>query len=126
MEIITILQFCLCAWIVGWLSLNMVHLEKAEPVGGPLKNTPFVSICVPARNEERDLEACLNSLIAQDYPNFEIIAADDRSEDRTFQIVQSFEKRFENFIGFQGKPLAKDWLGKPYILSQAASKAKGE
>lgn len=126
MEILTVLQFCLCAWIVSWLSLNMVHLEKAEPVGGPLNNTPLVSICVPARNEERDLEACLNSLMAQNYPNFEVIAADDRSEDRTLQIIQSFEKRFDNFIGFQGKPLPKDWLGKPYILNQAASKAKGE
>ncbi len=126
MEVLTILQFCLCAWIVVWLSINMLHLDKVEPINGPLKDSPSLSICVPARNEERDLEACLNSLMAQDYPNFEVIAADDRSEDKTLQIIQSFEKRFDNFIGFQGKPLLEDWLGKPYILSQAASKANGK
>jgi len=126
MEIITVFQFCLVVWIVCWYLLNLIHLEKAEPVNGPLIHAPFVSICVPARNEERDLEACLHSLMAQDYPNFEVIAADDQSEDRTFEIVKSFEQRFGNFKGFQGKPLPEDWLGKPYILSQAVSRAKGE
>jgi chlorobactene glucosyltransferase len=126
MELLTILQFCLVAWIVSWLLLNMIHLEKAEPVDGPLTHSPFVSICVPARNEERDLGACLQSLMAQNYPNFEVIAADDQSEDRTLEIIKHFERRFDNFIGFQGKPLPEDWLGKPYILSQAFSKTKGE
>jgi chlorobactene glucosyltransferase len=126
MEILTILQVFLVSWIVGWLALNMIHLEKAEPVSGPLRISPFVSICVPARNEERDLEACLGSLMTQDYPNFEVIAADDQSEDRTLEIIKYFERRFDNFIGFQGKPLPEDWLGKPYILSQAFSKTKGE
>lgn len=126
MEILTILQFCLVAWIVGWLLLNMLHLEHVEPINGPLTNSPFVSVCVPARNEERDLGACLSSLMAQDYPNFEVIAADDQSEDRTLEIIKSFERQFDNFIGLQGKPLSEDWLGKPYILSQTVSKTKGE
>ncbi len=126
MEILTILQICLVAWIVGWLALNMIHLEKAEPVSGPLRLSPFVSICVPARNEERDLEACLDSLMTQDYPNFEVIAADDQSEDRTFEIIKLFEQRYDNFIGFQGKSLPEGWLGKPYVLNQAVSKTKGE
>jgi hypothetical protein len=44
-----------------------------------LTNFPFVSVIVPARNEEKYIERCLLSLLSQDYPNFEIIAVDDNS-----------------------------------------------
>ena len=48
---------------------------------------PEVSIIVPARNEGEAIERCLRSLLAQDYPNLEIIAVNDRSEDSTGEIM---------------------------------------
>src|SRR5262252_1504869 len=49
---------------------------------------PRVSIIVPARNEEAEIENCLRSLLALDYDNYEIIAVNDRSTDRTGEIME--------------------------------------
>ena len=49
------------------------------------RGEPRVSIIVPARNEERDIRATLESLLALDYSNYEVIAVDDRSTDATGQ-----------------------------------------
>jgi len=53
-----------------------------------LADFPFVTIIIPARNEERNIAFCLESLLAMDYPRFEIFVADDHSTDRTAEIVQ--------------------------------------
>lgn len=53
---------------------------------------PFVSIIVPARNEQSHIARCLTSLLNQDYPNFEIIAVDDNSTDNTLKIMQEIQK----------------------------------
>lgn len=49
---------------------------------------PRVSIIVPARNEEQDIRATLQALLGLDYSNYEVIAVDDRSTDRTGQIME--------------------------------------
>ena len=57
--------------------------RRASWAGGE----PRVSVIVPARNEEEDIGATLEALLALDYSNYEIIAVDDRSTDRTGQIL---------------------------------------
>ena len=52
---------------------------------------PFVSIIVPARNEQNHIARCLTSLLSQDYPNFEIIAVNDNSTDNTLKIMQEIQ-----------------------------------
>jgi len=49
---------------------------------------PRVSIIVPARNEEAEIENCLRSLLVLDYDNYEVIAVNDRSTDRTGEIME--------------------------------------
>ncbi len=55
---------------------------------------PIISVIVPARNEERNIEHCMNSLVLQDYPEhlFEIIVVDDHSNDKTIEIVRFIQK----------------------------------
>jgi succinoglycan biosynthesis protein ExoA len=57
---------------------------------------PFVSIIVPCRNEERHIAQCLESILANDYPQerMEILVLDGRSEDRTWEIVAGYAQRF--------------------------------
>ncbi|HET7644544.1 MAG TPA: glycosyltransferase [Nitrososphaeraceae archaeon] len=55
---------------------------------------PYVSVIVPARNEQDKIERCLVSLIEQDYPNLEIIAVDDNSTDKTLKIMKKVVQKY--------------------------------
>lgn len=126
MEIITIFQFLVVVAVVVFLSVNILHLVKIPSVAGPLHSSPFISICVPARNEERDVEICLRSLLEQDYPQFEVIAVDDNSDDRTAAIIVSLASNYPRLSFVRGAALPAGWLGKPYALHQAYREARGE
>jgi chlorobactene glucosyltransferase len=123
---LTVLQFAFIIAIVAYLTINTWSLVKVEPATGSLPACPFVSVCVPARNEERDIEACLTSLLNQNYPHFEVIVVDDNSTDNTPRIIQSLQERHANLVAIQGAALPPDWYGKPFALHQAALKARGE
>lgn len=90
------------------------------------QNLPFVSILVPARNEESKIERCLDSLLAQDYPNFELIVIDDRSTDRTGEIIEGYAKRDSRVKYVQGKDAPSGWIGKCNALAHAVGYASGD
>jgi len=87
---------------------------------------PMVSVLVPARDEEHNIRGCLDSLVAQDYPNFEIIVTDDRSEDRTAEIVQGYVKRDRRVKLIRNRELPEGWGGRHHALHLAAQQARGE
>jgi chlorobactene glucosyltransferase len=90
-------------------------------------DAPFVSILVPARNEqERVLESCVRSILTQDYGKFEVIAVDDRSTDKTGEILKTLAQRDERLQVIEGEELPPGWLGKPYAMQQAVHRARGE
>ena len=75
---------------IPWLALGAFVLlrvrEPPELTGAAPRGArprPAVSVIVPARNEAHNIERCLGSLTASDYPDFEVIVVDDRSEDDT-------------------------------------------
>ena len=123
---LSVLQFVLIIAIVVYLAINTWFLAKVEPMTEPLAAYPFVSVCVPARNEERDVETCLTSLLNQNYPQFEVIVVDDNSNDNTPRIIKSLQERYPNLIAVQGAALPPDWYGKPFALHQAEQKARGD
>ena len=69
-QILTVLQLILIVSVIIYLTVNIVYLVRLQPLVKPISNPPRLSVCVPARNEERGVEACLQSLLDQDYPNF--------------------------------------------------------
>ena len=69
-------------WVHSRARLDIV----VEP-SGPPPDAALISVCVPARNEQRNIRLCVESILAQDYPNFEVIVVDDRSTDRTPAIL---------------------------------------
>lgn len=98
-----------------------------------INSLPFVSVIVPARNEEAYIERCLLSLIKQDYPYFEIIAIDDHSSDNTFKIMQKVKEQnlqlgdrltILSSHDYEARP--DDWFGKPWVSEKAFEKSKGE
>jgi glycosyltransferase involved in cell wall biosynthesis len=86
-----------------------------------------VSIIVPARNEAAEIERALTSLVGIDYPNFEIIAVDDRSSDATGAIMERVAASAGGRLRIiHVHDLPPDWLGKTYAMWLAASEATGE
>lgn len=89
-------------------------------------NQPKVSICVPARNEEKVIEKCVRSLLNQSYENFEILVLDDNSEDSTPSILQHLNIEFDHLTIIQGQPKPDDWLGKSWACHQLSQKTTGD
>ncbi|MGD1021414.1 MAG: glycosyltransferase family 2 protein [Candidatus Sulfotelmatobacter sp.] len=103
---------------------------------------PRVSIIVPARNEERDIEQSLNRLLELDYDNYEVIAVNDRSTDRTGQVIERVaanvrlpNPHFSQKTREMGPPvlrvihhqeLPSGWLGKTHAMWTATNEASGE
>src|SRR5271168_4976907 len=98
--------------------------RKPVSAGG----NPRVSVIVPARNEEEDIEQCLTSLIEIDYDNYEVIAVDDRSTDRTGEIMEglSREGRCSTLRILHHRELPSGWLGKTHAMWTAANQADGD
>lgn len=91
-----------------------------------LEDFPLVSILVPARDEERNIAICVQSLLNQDYPAFEILVLDDQSSDRTFSILDEISQANQKLRVFSGKPTPNGVQGKNWACSQLAGQAKGE
>jgi glycosyltransferase involved in cell wall biosynthesis len=85
----------------------------------------FVSILIPARDEEHNILILLNSILEQDYENYEVIVLDDDSSDKTHGLCADFAAKHSAFRVIRGKPLPSDWLGKNYACHQLAKEAKG-
>ena len=94
---------------------------------GPLPSTPpRVSIIVAARNEETNVEAALESLLAQDYPDLELTVVDDRSSDATPAILARVQARDARLRVVRIDRLPAGWLGKNYALERGAAAASGD
>ncbi|MBC8282997.1 MAG: glycosyltransferase [Nitrospinae bacterium] len=112
--------------VIIYLTTNIIYLVRLSPVDKPIVDPPFISVCVPARNEERGIRACLQSLLNQNYPNFEVIAVNDHSTDSTGSIMHSLAQENSRLTVLEGADLPEGWLGKPFALYQAFKVAKGE
>lgn len=86
---------------------------------------PSLSVLIPARDETTALEACLRSLIANDYPKLEIIVLDDCSLDRrTPEIIKGFARDGVRFV--QGKIPPDTWIAKNFAYAELLAEASGE
>ncbi len=87
---------------------------------------PKVSILVPAKDEAANIAACVESLLAQDYPNLEVIVIDDRSADDTDAIVTRIALRDARLRLLRIDALPSGWTGKTHALYRGRAAATGE
>ncbi|HEX5808250.1 MAG TPA: glycosyltransferase [Anaerolineales bacterium] len=111
-------------FIVYWLH-NQYHLDIIVEPTPPPADAPPITICIPARNEERNIRACVESSLAQDYPNLDVIVLDDRSTDRTPAILRELSATDGRLQVLHGAELPGGWAGKPHALFQASAAAHG-
>ena len=103
------------------------HYEMWRFTYGPeILDGSLVSVLIPVRNEEKNIERCLNSLRNQLYKNYEILVINDNSTDNTGKILERIASEDSRIKVFTGKPLPDDWYGKPFALHQLSAHAKGD
>ncbi len=107
------------------LFLNLIWWKRLDqfPLAG---NWPKVSVLIPARNEENNIKACVQSLLLQDYPDYEVIVLNDKSTDNTGTILAQMCEQFPHLKVLKGKPLPSGWLGKNWACHQLSESSKGE
>jgi chlorobactene glucosyltransferase len=119
----TVAGFIILLLAIGTInSLSIKRFDQFPPTNA----LPRVSILVPARNEANNIEGCLVSLLAQDYPDFDVFALDDHSTDDTASVLARLEYRDPRLRVLSGKALPAGWLGKHWACHQLAQAATGE
>ena len=91
-----------------------------------INSKPKVSIIVPARNEEETISRCLRSLLSQNYDNYEVIAVDDSSTDKTLSVMLNLSQKDYRLIALESSPRPDDWVGKNWACFQGYKRSTGE
>jgi chlorobactene glucosyltransferase len=87
---------------------------------------PSVTVVIPARDEERDVEAAVRSHLSQDYPGLEVVVVEDRSRDSTGEILRRLAGEDARLRVVPGVEPPPRWLGKPHALHLGSRAAAGE
>jgi chlorobactene glucosyltransferase len=124
-EIYLILSTFICLYFL-FLSLKNIQTLKKWSLPPEKKYQPMVSIIIPARNEESNIGKCLESLIHQEYKNYEVLVIDDNSTDTTWEILKYYQKRSDKIKIYPGMPLLEGWNGKQYACHQLSKRARGD
>ncbi|HVB25069.1 MAG TPA: glycosyltransferase [Ktedonobacteraceae bacterium] len=101
---------------------------SSEPSHPPTETIQKVSIIVPARNEQRNIQRCVTSLLEQDYASYEVIVVDDGSTDDTPCILDDIARHHphgDKLWVLRLKDLPPDWAGKPHALHAGVQEAHG-
>jgi hypothetical protein len=126
---IVLFGFIAFLWIIqavraGFGMARLPWLSDASPIES--QDAPFISIIFAARDEAEKLPAAIETLLAQDYPRFEVVAVNDRSSDRTPAILRNLEGSSRNLIVTDIATLPPGWLGKPHALVAGFQKSRGD
>ena len=103
---------------------RIVRWKKRDPD----KPLPSVSVLVAAKDEERNIEACLVSLMTQDYPSdrYKVVIVDDRSTDRTPELIQKYAEKYPNLTTLRIDKDPVGLTGKQNALRHGVQLCDGE
>ena len=112
-------------YVIGKLYFKREHLAAGRTAD--VSRLPFISVIIPARNEEANIERCLQSLIGQTYPadKFKIIVVDDHSADLTAAIVRKISAKHPRVRLTQADELLPGWTGKNNACAKGVKLAQG-
>ena len=119
---------CVCMVVYGLYSIAATKYQKRKlKKHPPVVNEnykPFVSIMIPAHNEDTVISHTVENILRLDYPNYELIVIDDRSTDNTATVIRRLEAEHDKVIAFIRQKDA--FPGKSAVLNDAFKIAKGE
>ena len=117
-----------CWLVAGFLPIYFYRKKRFDSCTAALTDPerwPLVSVVVAARNEASLIEKSLRSLAAMDYPNFEVVAVNDRSVDGTGDIIDRVAAGGSRIRALHIKELPAGWLGKCHALHCGSRHASG-
>lgn len=118
-------------WIIRFANTGRI-LRKRQILSStsydhPPDPAPKVSVVVAAKDEEANIKACVTSLLNQDYPNFELIVVDDRSCDRTPEILAKIQRTSGGRMQVVRVGAVRDgWFGKNNAMREGVSASTGD
>ena len=133
---IDVFNYIFTAILIGvflaWISLifSMYKSFTKTPYLDKFENSsnqnPKVSIILPARNEEKFIGKCLESFVNQDYTNYEIMAIDDSSDDKTWEIIEKYAKKSDKVVAVKAESKPDGWMGKNWACMEGFKRATGD
>src|SRR5262245_44222189 len=124
---VAIFNLVLAAAVLVLLGVSDRFITRLRDVVVPeLESWPAVSLIAAARNEERNIEAAVRSLVKLDYSKLEITLVNDRSTDRTGEILARLAAEFPQLNVVTLSELPAGWLGKNHALQLGADRSRGE
>ncbi|MCC7291299.1 MAG: glycosyltransferase [Phycisphaerales bacterium] len=122
--------FIAFTWMLRWYVVE--HYRRRERMLGPDSYAghptppPRVSVLVAGKDEENYIETCVRSLMTQDYPNYQVIAVNDRSTDATPRILDRLKLEFGDRLHvIHVEHLPGDWFGKHHAMHLGVQAADG-
>ena len=126
--ILTLLLYSFIAFtsiqIIYYLIFSSVFFESKKKKENR-KDIP-ISVIVCAKNEAKNLELFLPSILNQEYPDFEVVLINDASSDETLEVMKSFEEKHSNIKVIDVKNIEAFWGNKKYALTLGIKAAKNE
>ena len=118
---------CLTWYLAAWgVRLSLKNVQSLPSISFDReKSYPRVSVIIAARNEAETIENALKSVLAQNYPNLEIILVNDRSNDGTDKILQKLAEKDPRVLIHHVEELPPGWLGKVNAMQQGFGKSTG-
>lgn len=120
-------------WTLPWIVPPVVALWRARRTASlndfsadATAGNPFVSVIIPARNERRNIERCVRSVLSTTYPAFEVIIVDDHSTDGTGPLARHIATTDDRLRVLDAPPLPSAWFGKQWACAAGASDARGD
>ncbi|WP_232718571.1 glycosyltransferase [Bacillus sp. FJAT-45037] len=113
-------------FLLGWTIINRSFIPSLPKVVKNNSDSPLISVMVPLRNEERNVQGLIQSFSQLSYPNLEFIFLDDGSDDQTGELLKRWSKTLPNAKILLGKPLPEGWVGKVHACKQLGQAAKGD
>lgn len=115
-------------WIVvplvtAWRASRSRSLDDELAEAPP--GAPLVSVVIPARDEARNIERCLRSVLVASWPRLEVIVVDDHSADGTGEIARRMGVRDPRVRVITNPELPPGWFGKPWACHNGAAAAGG-
>ncbi|WP_227395355.1 glycosyltransferase [Jeotgalibacillus aurantiacus] len=109
--------------LIVFLIVSIVNILTMPSMHRKSNANDHVSVLIPMRNEEKNAEAVIQSVLHSSHQNLDIVVLNDHSTDGTGDILKKFQ---DNITVIEGSELPDSWVGKVYACHQLSKQAKGE